>query len=64
MLSPGTRVSPQYSPSLIQDLMLPKADVAAAACLYVDDSGAPTGVACDEVSVLISFGSPVRVCGP
>ncbi len=54
-LIPGTCSPPQYPPSLIQDLMLPNADVAAAACLYVDDSGAPTGAACDEVSALISF---------
>lgn len=29
--------------------MASKADVAVAGCQYVDDSGSPTGVTCDEV---------------
>ena len=47
-LSPKPSVPPQYPPALIQELMAPKADVAAAACVYVDDSLAPTNATCDE----------------
>jgi len=40
----------KFPPTIIQDLMASKADVAVAGCQYVDDSGSPTGVTCDEGS--------------